>query len=109
MSSPTEPSQELVPGPATMPEDLSLADIQRLMNLAVLAYGRLVDLGQDGPILPSVHTVTATDAARAASALLAAVNLEVFELALWETWGGRPWRDGDSSTLTEEKAGGTHA
>ena len=103
MSSPTE----LVIGPATRPEDLSLADIQRLMNLAVLAYGRLVDLGQDGPLLPSVHTVTATDAARAASALLAAVNLEVFELALWETWGGKPWR-GDRED-TDEKADGTHA
>ena len=103
MSSPTE----LVIGPATRPEDLSLADIQRLMNLAVPAYGRLVDLGQDGPLLPSVHAVTATDAARAASALLAAVNLEVFELALWETWGGKPWR-GDREDA-DEKAGGTHA
>jgi hypothetical protein len=106
MSSPTERSEELVLGPGTKPEDLSLADIQRLMNLAVLAYGRLADVGREGPILPVTHAVTATDAARVASALLAAVNLEVFELALWETWGGRPWW---RSTPTGEKAGGPHA
>ena len=104
MSSPTE---QLVLGPETKPEDLSLADIQRLMNLAVLAYGRLADVGREGPLLPVTHAVTATDAARVASALLAAVNLEVFELALWETWGGKPWR-GDRED-TDEKADGTHA
>ncbi|MGH3585096.1 MAG: hypothetical protein ACRDQ0_02135 [Pseudonocardia sp.] len=69
----------------------ALPEVQQLMERAVREYGRLLDAGTAGPVLPELHEVTATDAVRAASALLAAVNLEIFELALWETWGGRPW------------------
>ncbi|WP_028923572.1 hypothetical protein [Pseudonocardia acaciae] len=67
-------------------------EVRRLMERAVRGYGQLVESGQAVPVLDADHRVTATDAARAASALLHAVNLEVFELALWETWGGRPWQ-----------------
>lgn len=74
------------------PDALALADVQALVELAVLAHGRILDAETEaGPILPPHSAVTATDAARAASALLGAVNLAVFELALWESWGGRPW------------------
>jgi len=61
------------------------------MEQAVRAYSRLVDAGAAGPILPAGHHVTATDVALACGALLDAVHLEVFELALWSTWGGTPW------------------
>ena len=71
---------------------LRLSDVQILMDLAVRAYGRILeDEKEQGSILPPVHGVTATDVSRAASALLDALNIEVFELALWESWGGRPW------------------
>jgi hypothetical protein len=79
------------PLPDADPADLTLAEVQRLMELAVRGYGRLLDDGTGGSVLADSHEVTATDAVRAASALLAAVNLQIFELALWETWGGRPW------------------
>ncbi|MFI9386665.1 hypothetical protein [Kutzneria sp. NPDC052558] len=69
-------------------EQVSLAEVQRLMERAVAAYSRLTDDGAAGPILHNGHNITATDAVRAASALLSAVNLEVFELALWQSWGG---------------------
>jgi hypothetical protein len=73
---------------------LRLSDVQALMDLAVRAYGRIRDEEKEqGSILPPVHRVTATDVSRAASALLDALNIEVFELALWESWGGRPWAD----------------
>lgn len=71
---------------------LRLSDVQILMDLAVRAYGRILEEEKErGSILPSAHGVTATDVSRAASALLDALNIEVFELALWESWGGRPW------------------
>lgn len=84
---------------------LTLEDVQRLMDLAVRGYGRLLDEETGGPVLPDLHGVTATDAVRAASALLSAVNLEVFELALWQTWGGAPWAPreaGISPTRTQD-------
>jgi len=96
-------------------EDLTLADVQRLVDLAVRAYGRILDTEEDsGPILPTTHAVTATDAARAAGALLGAVNVEIFELALFETWGGRPWSTPLGTPLTStppngQKAGNSHA
>jgi hypothetical protein len=97
-------------------EDLTLADVQHLVDLAVRAYGRILDAEEDGgPILPAAHGVTATDAARAAGALLAALNVEVFELALFQTWGGSPWSaplTGTPLTSTPpdgQKAGNSHA
>jgi len=73
------------------PSAFSAATVQRLMATAVRAYGRLLDEGTAAPAFGSATEVTATDAVRAASAVLKGVNLEVFELALWETWGGAPW------------------
>ena len=102
-------------------EDLTLADVQHLVDLAVRAYGRILDVEEgDGPILPASHGVSATDAARAAGALLAALNVEVFELALFQTWGGSPWSAPLTGTpLTSapptspppngQKAGNSHA
>lgn len=75
----------------TDPETLAPEDVQELMAYAVRAYGRLLDAGTAVPPLPVGAEVTATDAVRAASGILKAVNLETFELALWETWGGTPW------------------
>ena len=91
MSSPTELTGD----------SLALEDIQQLMERAVRAYSRLLDEGPTGPILHNGHTITATDAVRAASALLSALNLEVFELALWQSWGGH--------TPTDHTTGGSNA
>jgi hypothetical protein len=74
-------------------EQDTLVDVQRHMESAVRAYGQLLDAGHTRPILADNHRITATDAVRAASALLAAVNLEVFELALWQSWGGQPYHE----------------
>jgi|GEM_PF-1789334 hypothetical protein len=38
------------------------------------------------PVVPP-NTLTATDAMIVATALLKAVNLQVFELGLWQAWG----------------------
>lgn len=75
------------------PETLSPEAVHRLMTVAVVAFGRHLDAGTPMPEVVEATQVNATDAVRAASAVLKAVNLETFELALWETWGGTPWRE----------------
>ena len=77
--------------PDEYPDTLAPEEVQELMARAVRAYGRLLDAGVAVSPLPPGADITATDAVRAASGILKAVNLETFELALWETWGGTPW------------------
>ncbi|MFC6882572.1 MULTISPECIES: hypothetical protein [Actinomadura] len=74
------------------PDALSPDAVRTLMTAAITAFGRHVDAGTPVPEPADATKVNATDAVRAASAVLKAVNLETFELALWETWGGTPWR-----------------
>jgi hypothetical protein len=47
------------------------------------------------------HDLTQTEVAIVASALLKAADVEIFELAMWQTWGspnGRREPDADSTT-----------
>jgi hypothetical protein len=69
---------------------LSDRELQRMLAAAVLAYsGRQ----QQGSRFPAFATgeeepvVTGTDAVIAASAILEATNVEIFELGLWRAWG----------------------
>ena len=41
------------------------------------------------PAVPGCEQLSATDVVKVCTALLQAANLEVFELALWHSWGGR--------------------
>jgi hypothetical protein len=57
--------------------------------------------------LPGGHDLTQTEVAIVASALLKAADIEIFELAMWQTWGsanGRREPDTDS-TNTNPAAG----
>ncbi len=63
--------------------------LQRLLGAAVVLYGRKV--AQDGWIPPfgaaTGETVpTAGDVCLAATQMLDAVSVEIFELALWKSW-----------------------
>ena len=79
------------------PQDLAPDEVQRLMTLAVRAYSHLVERGQDVAPLSPDSAVSATDAVRAASGILKALDLEIFELALWQMFAGGPLRR-DSGT-----------
>jgi hypothetical protein len=90
------------------------AELQRLLAAAVRAYAALRERGEAdqpgqpgqpgergerarrggrlGPFPPGTE-VTATDACVAASAMLEAVSVEVFELAMFETWAVTPTPD----------------
>lgn len=74
------------------PHTLAPDDVQLLMTIAVRAYSDLVEGGHVlAPLAPG-SDVSATDAVRAASGILKALDLETFELALWQMFGGGPLR-----------------
>ena len=67
-------------------DSLSAESIQKLLTIAVKVYvARRINAPDLKPFTGSV--VTATDVAVATTQMLQAVNLELFELALWNGWG----------------------
>jgi hypothetical protein len=72
-------------------EDVTVSDaeLQRMLAKAVKLYAARVE--SDGPLLAFApeDQVTATDVMVTVSAMLKAVNLQVFELGMWQAWSGR--------------------
>lgn len=69
---------------------LSDADIQAMLAKAVRLYAERV--AENESVLsafPAGAPVTATDVMVTTTAMLKAVNLQVFELGMWQTWTGR--------------------
>lgn len=68
-----------------VPDDAMQEAVAALVNLYAVKF--------DGgpPILPlqEGHGVSATAVLNAASGLLRAANLEIFELGMWQSWSGR--------------------
>jgi hypothetical protein len=74
-----------------MTGDPNLADappevVQAALVDAIKAYGRCFEEGVRFPAFTAEHGVTQTDAAYAASQILKAAEIELFELAMWEIW-----------------------
>jgi len=63
--------------------------LQALMAALCKLYGANIEAGNTFPILPGTTIVTGTDVMLACGALLRAVNLQVFELGMWQSWTGR--------------------
>lgn len=76
---------------AIMPSgsELSDRDIQDLLAKSVRSYAERV-AERDGE-LPAfaADAVTATDVMVTVTAMLKAVNLQIFELGMWQAWSGR--------------------
>ena len=72
------------------PERLSDDEIQALLARAVKAYAERV-AADDTPIVafPLDAGITATDAVVTTTAILKAVNVQLFELGMWQAWSGR--------------------
>jgi hypothetical protein len=68
---------------------LSTEALQALMAAVCKAYAARVDAGEQLLPLPERGGATATDVMSAASGLLRAANLAVFELGMWQSWTGR--------------------
>jgi hypothetical protein len=66
------------------------AEIQAALVNAVRAYAERA-AERDGGLsaFPSEDSVTATDVMVTVTAMLKAVNLQVFELGMWHSWAGR--------------------
>jgi hypothetical protein len=66
------------------------ADIQAMLADAVRLYAERV-AERDGGLaaFPTDAAVTATDVMVTVTAMLRAVNLQVFELGMWQAWSGR--------------------
>ncbi len=66
-------------------------DVQRQLATAVRRYAARREAGEDlAPFPPAedAATPTPTEVSLTASAMLAALDIELFELALWRSWGG---------------------
>jgi hypothetical protein len=63
--------------------------LQALVAAACRIYSARIEAGEQFPPLPERSQVMDTDVMVMASALLRAVNLQVFELGMWQSWTGR--------------------
>jgi len=71
---------------SALPDD----DLQSLLAAAIREYAARADMRDDAlPALPRDCGVTATEAMLTVSAILKAVNIQVFELGMWQSWSGR--------------------
>jgi hypothetical protein len=74
----------------TKPSDaLNDAEVQELLARAVRLYAERVEERGALSAFPSEASVTATDVMVTVTAMLKAVNLQVFELGMWQAWSGR--------------------
>jgi hypothetical protein len=81
MSSPTEPSG------GARPSD---TEIQAMLAHAVRLYAARTDESEDAlPAFPADMAMTQTEVVVTVTAMLKAVNLQVFELGMWQAWSGR--------------------
>ena len=70
-------------------ERLSDTDIQSMLAKAVRLYAERA--GEQDGALPAFASdaATATEVMVAVTAMLKAVNLQVFELGMWQAWSGK--------------------
>lgn len=75
---------------ASPSERLSDADIQAMLAKAVRLYAERAAEREDAlAAFPEGTNVTATDVVVTVTAILKAVNLQVFELGMWQAWSGK--------------------
>jgi hypothetical protein len=69
---------------------LSDGEIQTLLARAVRLYAERV-AARDEPLaaFPPGELITATDAVVTTTAILKAVNVQLFELGMWQAWSGK--------------------
>jgi len=63
--------------------------LQKLMAAICKTYSQQVQAEVQAPALDARSGVSATDVMITASSLLKAVDLQVFELGMWQSWTGR--------------------
>lgn len=72
---------------AARPSD---TEIQDMLAKAVRLYAERAMEGEQAPApFPPASPMTATEVMVTVTAMLKAVNLQVFELGMWQAWSGR--------------------
>lgn len=70
--------------------EMSDAQLQALLAAAIKSYAARAEQSDEPlPALPPQSGVTATEAMLVVSAIMKAVNVQVFELGMWQSWSGR--------------------
>lgn len=83
----SSPAETTMPDNHAAPSD---AEIQAMLARAVKLYAeRAADRDEALPAFDGNAKVTATDAVVAVSAILKAVNVQLFELGMWQTFSGQ--------------------
>jgi hypothetical protein len=75
---------ELEDGEAPVAE--SMEDVQKLLAMAIRLYAAHYQAGGEAPIFGPMHGVSATDVMVASTEMLKAVNVQLFELGMYQTW-----------------------
>lgn len=73
-----------LPNGEAIPDEL----VQEGMTALVRLYAVKFQLGERWPPFPENNTVPATAAMIMCTAMMRAVNVEVFELGMWQSWSG---------------------
>jgi hypothetical protein len=63
--------------------------VQRLLAAAVRLYAAHAEQASGTPAFAPDSDITATEVAMTCTAMLEAVEVEVFELGMWQVWGTR--------------------
>jgi hypothetical protein len=72
----------------TTVEELSAAELRRLLGRAVSRYAQLTATGTEATSpFPADATPSPTEVAVTVCAMLEQAGIEVFELGLWNAWG----------------------
>lgn len=67
-------------------EAVPTESLQKLIAAAARLYAIQFHAGRDIPIFGQAHGVTATDTMVVTTAMLKAVNIQLFELGMWQMW-----------------------
>ena len=71
-------------------EPMSDAEVQALLARAVRLYAERVAARDEAlAAFPPGELITATDAVVTTTAILKAVNVQLFELGMWQAWSGK--------------------
>jgi hypothetical protein len=74
-----------------------LGELQRLLAAAVALYASRLQAGATAGPFPAAAPPTATDVCLTVTAMLDAVSVEVFELAMFKSWSATPGGDAQRS------------
>jgi len=64
----------------------SMAAVRELLALSMQLYVSNYHAGSDAPIFPPGHGVSATDVMVTSTQMLKAVNVQLFELGMFQSW-----------------------